>query len=278
MKAITIVVFNSHNPLLIISLPSTQYLMKVLAVIPSRFASTRFPGKPLVKIGDKTMAQRVYEQVKKATDIDTVIVATDDERIYNHVLDFGGEAMMTAEYHQNGTERCAEVIEKLHYGYDVVLNIQGDEPFIQPEQVTQLAHCFQNPSVHIATLAQPTENTELIFSANTAKVIFDDNFKALYFSRQPIPHLRGVERDDWGAKKAHHLHVGVYGYRKDVLKEIVKLSTSKLESLEMLEQLRWIENGYNIAVSLTQYHSISVDTPDDLAAAENFLHQFPPHN
>lgn len=252
--------------------------MKILAVIPSRYASTRFPGKPLIKIGDKSMVQRVYEQVKKATEIDDVLVATDDERIYDHVVAFGGKAIMTAEHHQNGTERCAEVIEKLNDGFDVVINIQGDEPFIAPEQIDQLADCFKNPNTDIATLAKKTDNTELIFSPNTAKVVFDDTYKAIYFSRQPIPHLRGIPNNEWGAQNKHYLHIGIYGYTTAVLKQIVKLPLSKLEKLEMLEQLRWLENGFSIAISPTNFQSLSVDTPEDLIAAENFLHQFPPHN
>lgn len=249
--------------------------MKVLAVIPSRYASTRYPGKPLQKIGGKSMVQRVYEQVSKATRIDKAIVATDDERIFSHIQDFGGEVMMTAEHHQNGTERCAEIIETLYDDFDVVLNIQGDEPFILPEQVDQLAGCFEDETTDIATLIKQTESHEQLFSPNTAKVIFNSDFKALYFSRQAIPHLRGIPQNEWIARKVHYLHVGVYGYRKDVLRDIVKLPLSALESLEMLEQLRWLENGYTISVRQTDYQSISVDTPEDLAAAEKFLQQFP---
>ncbi len=249
--------------------------MKVLAVIPSRYASTRFPGKPLVQIGGKSMIQRVYNQVEKATRIDKVVVATDDGRIYDRVQDFGGNVMMTAEQHQNGTERCAEVIEKLYNEFDVVLNIQGDEPFILPEQVDLLAKCFEDEATDIATLIKQTDNTEALFSPNTAKVVYNEDFKALYFSRQPIPHLRGVPHDEWATRRIHYLHVGVYGYRKEVLREIVKLPLSTLESLEMLEQLRWLENGYTISVSLTDFHSVAVDVPEDLHKAENFLQQFP---
>lgn len=249
--------------------------MKILAVIPSRYASTRFPGKPLEKIGGKSMVQRVYDQVTKATRVDKVIVATDDDKIFNHVEGFGGDVLMTDEKHQNGTERCAEVIETVYNDFDVVLNIQGDEPFILPEQIDQLASCFEDETTDIATLIKQTDSTEQLFSPNTAKVIFNTENKALYFSRQPIPHLRGIAQEDWAAKKMHYLHVGIYGYRKDVLREIIQLSASRLENLEMLEQLRWLENGYNISVRQTDYQSISVDTPTDLANAENFLKHFP---
>lgn len=249
--------------------------MKILAVIPSRYASTRFPGKPLEKIAGKSMVQRVYEQVSKATRVDRIIIATDDNRIYDHIEDFGGEVLMTAEKHQNGTERCAEVIETVYKDFDVVLNIQGDEPFILPEQIDQLASCFEDETTDIATLIKQTDSTEQLFSPNTAKVIFNEDDKALYFSRQPIPHLRGIAQEEWVEKKAHFLHVGIYGYRKDVLREIIQLPISSLERLEMLEQLRWLENGYTISVKQTDYQSISVDTPTDLANAENFLQHFP---
>jgi len=249
--------------------------MKILAVIPSRYASTRFPGKPLEKIGGKSMVQRVYEQVAKATRIDKIIVATDDQRIYNHIEDFGGDVLMTAEHHKNGTERCAEVIETVYNDFDVVLNIQADEPFILPEQIDQLATCFEDETTDIATLIKQTDSTEQLFSPNTAKVIFDENFKALYFSRQPIPHLRGTPQEEWVQRKVHYLHVGIYGYRKDVLRDIIQLPSSLLEELEMLEQLRWLENGYTISVKQTNYQSISIDTPTDLANAENFLQHFP---
>lgn len=255
--------------------PNTLYFMKILAVIPSRYASTRFPGKPLKQIGGKSMVQRVYEQVSKATRVDKVIVATDDIRIYDHILSFNGDVLMTDEKHQNGTERCAEVSETVYDDFDVVLNIQGDEPFILPEQIDQLAACFEDETTDIATLIKQTDSTEQLFSPNTAKVIFNTDEKAQYFSRQPIPHLRGVAQEEWAAKKVHYLHVGIYGYRKDVLRDIIKLPASNLEKLEMLEQLRWLENGYNISVSQTDYQSISVDTPTDLANAENFLKHFP---
>jgi 3-deoxy-manno-octulosonate cytidylyltransferase (CMP-KDO synthetase) len=249
--------------------------MKVLAVIPSRYASTRFPGKPLAEIGGKTMIQRVYEQVEKATQIDKVLVATDDERIYNHVMEFGGGVVMTAPHHQNGTERCAEVIETVYDDFEVVLNIQGDEPFIMPEQVDQLVKCFDDEYTEIATLIKQTSDHNLLFSPNTAKVVYNEDFKALYFSRQPIPHLRGVRQEEWAARRLHHLHLGVYGYRKEVLREIVKLPLSTLESLEMLEQLRWLENGYHITVRLTDFQSVAIDTPNDLMTAEKFLQHFP---
>lgn len=249
--------------------------MKVLAVIPSRYASTRFPGKPLTEIAGKSMIQRVYEQVIKATRISKVIVATDDQRIYDHITDFGGNVMMTSPSHQNGTERCAEVIERLYDEFDVILNIQGDEPFILPEQVDQLASCFDDEETDIATLIKQTDNSELLHSPNTAKVVYNTHFRALYFSREPIPHLRGVPKEEWAARRVHHLHLGVYGYRRSVLKEIVMLPLSSLESLEMLEQLRWLENGYTISVRLTDYQSVAIDTPEDLTNAEKFLQHFP---
>jgi 3-deoxy-manno-octulosonate cytidylyltransferase (CMP-KDO synthetase) len=249
--------------------------MKTLAVIPARYASTRFPGKPLVKIGEKTMIQRVYEQVSKATRINKVIVATDDERIYNHMTELGASVMMTQAHHTNGTERCAEVIESVYDDFEIVVNVQGDEPFILPEQIDQLVRCFDHEDTDIATLVKQTDNRYLLFSPTTVKVVYDKNFRALYFSRQPIPYLRGVSLEEWAPRRVHYLHVGIYGFRKEVLREIVLLPPSSLESLEMLEQLRWLENGYSISIAHTDYQSLSVDSPEDLENAIKYLELHP---
>lgn len=237
--------------------------MKILGIIPSRYASTRFPGKPLVDIHGKSMIQRVYEQAKKASYLSEVIVATDDERIFNHVVDFGGKVINTATSHQSGTDRCAEVINKLNDVYDVVINIQGDEPFINPEQINQLCACFDDQYTQIATLIKKITANEL-FNENKPKVIKSvDNF-AIYFSRNPIPFFRGVEKENWLKDHTYYKHIGIYGYKTETLQKITQLPLSLLEKAEGLEQLRWLENGYKIKVAETNLEANSVDTPDDL--------------
>ena len=239
--------------------------MKILGIIPSRYASTRFPGKPLVDIEGKTMIQRVYEQCIKAKSLAAVVVATDDSRIYDHVNDFGGKAVMTSEAHPSGTDRCFEALQKTGEDFDYVINIQGDEPFIQPEQIDTLAGILDGQT-ELATLVMPTISTPHILSPNEAKVVFDKNMNALYFSREPIPHLRDVNREDWGNQAAHHVQIGMYGYRVDILEAITSLDKSSLEKAESLEQLRWLENGYKIKLALTDTPSFGVDTPEDLEA------------
>ena len=217
--------------------------MDILGIIPARYASTRFPGKPLAKIAGKSMIRRVYEQAKKCSNLAQVIVATDDERIFNHVAGFGGIAVMTSPEHQSGTDRCAEVALQ-HPAYDVIINIQGDEPYIDPEQISKLAYCFEDPSVQIATLVKKIKNEEELSNINSPKVIINKFSEAIYFSRSPIPHLRGLRQVDWLKHFTYFKHIGIYGYRADVLQQITKLPVSELEKAESLEQLRWIENGF----------------------------------
>ncbi len=238
--------------------------MKIIGIIPARYASTRFPGKPLVDIKGKTMIQRVYEQAKLCKSFSEVIVATDDERIFNYVREFGGKVMMTASHHPSGTDRCAEVLEKLDEEYDAVVNVQGDEPFIQPEQLEQLIQCFENPKTQIATLVKKIDTTDDLLNINLPKVIFNSDMKALYFSRLPIPGQKSVDTEQWVNNHQYYRHIGLYGYRAQTLKEITKLAPSTLENIESLEQLRWLEAGYTITVSITEFDSIGIDTPNDL--------------
>ena len=246
--------------------------MKFIAIIPARYASSRFPGKPLANMDGKPMIQRVYEQVKKS--INNVYVATDDERILQAVEAFGGKAVMTCVSHKSGTDRCNEAYNKIGQAFDVVLNIQGDEPFINPEQIDLLKSCFTDELVEIATLVKPFgENTQLAALQNpsTPKVVVSKNSEAIYFSRSIIPFLRDVERDNWPGQHVFYKHIGIYGYRVDVLQQITQLLPGVLEQAESLEQLRWIENGYKIKVGVTNHETIGIDTPDDLQSAINFL-------
>ncbi|HEY9001519.1 MAG TPA: 3-deoxy-manno-octulosonate cytidylyltransferase [Mucilaginibacter sp.] len=237
--------------------------MHILGIIPARYASTRFPGKPLVDIAGKSMIQRVYEQAKKCSQLSEVIVATDDDRIFEHVNGFGGKAMMTSATHQSGTDRCAEVAEK-HPEYDVIINIQGDEPYIDPEQISKLINCFNDADTQLATLVKKVSNEYELHNTSSPKVIINKNSEAIYFSRSPLPHIRGQEPQNWLLHFTYFKHIGIYGYRADVLKEITKLPVSPLEKAESLEQLRWIENGYKIKVAETEIETIAIDTPDDL--------------
>jgi 3-deoxy-manno-octulosonate cytidylyltransferase (CMP-KDO synthetase) len=237
--------------------------MKILGVIPARYASSRFPGKPLVDIGGKSMIQRVYEQAKKCYDLTDVVVATDDERIFEHVKGFGGAAVMTSDQHQSGTDRCAEVALQ-HPEYQVVINIQGDEPYIDPEQISKLAACFNTPDVQLATLVKRVKTEQELNNPNTPKVIVNKLSEAVYFSRSPIPHIRGEEPQNWLEFYTYFKHIGIYGYRADILQEVTKLPIASLEKAESLEQLRWIENGYRIKVAETELETYAVDTPEDL--------------
>jgi 3-deoxy-manno-octulosonate cytidylyltransferase (CMP-KDO synthetase) len=237
--------------------------MKVLGLIPARYASTRFPGKPLVDIGGKSMIQRVYEQALKCGVLNDVFVATDDERIYYYVINFGGKAVMTADTHPSGTDRCAEVASQ-HPEYDVVINIQGDEPFIDPGQISKVAGCFDEPGTQLATLIKKINTTEELYNLSTPKVIINTYNEAIYFSRSPIPHARGVEPQQWLFHNTYYKHIGIYGYKSDVLQQITQLPVSPLEKAESLEQLRWIENGYRIKTALTDMESHAVDVPEDL--------------
>jgi len=237
--------------------------MKVLGIIPARYASTRFPGKPLVDIKGKSMLQRVYEQAKKCNSLHEVIVATDDERIFEHVTGFGGVAEMTSDQHQSGTDRCAEVAAK-YPEYDVVINIQGDEPFIDPEQIGRVASCFNEPGTQLATLIKKIETTEELYNFSSPKVIINKQSEAIYFSRAAIPHVRGEEPQRWLYHNTYYKHIGIYGYSSTILQQITLLPLSSLEKAESLEQLRWIENGYRIKVAETELETHAIDTPQDL--------------
>jgi 3-deoxy-manno-octulosonate cytidylyltransferase (CMP-KDO synthetase) len=240
--------------------------MNFIAIIPARYASTRFPGKPLVNINGKTMVHNVYVQAKKV--FDDVYVATDDERIQREVERFGGKVVMTKKKHKSGTDRCAEAIEKIEIlenrTWDVIVNIQGDEPFIKTEQLLEIKKCFKIKRNQIATLVKPINNKEDIFNSNKPKVVISKDNEAIYFSRSPIPYIRGINENKWVSKHLFYKHIGLYAYRKEVLFEITKLKPSSLEIAESLEQLRWIENGYTIKVAFTEHESISIDTPKDL--------------
>jgi 3-deoxy-manno-octulosonate cytidylyltransferase (CMP-KDO synthetase) len=237
--------------------------MKILGVIPSRYSSTRLPGKPLIDIDGKTMIRRVYEQAQKATQLNHLVVATDDERIVNEVESFGGNVILTSTHHQSGTDRCAEVSEKIT-GYDVIINIQGDEPLIDPSQIDLLAKCFENEQTQIATLAKKIETYTELYNFGTPKLILNQASEALYFSRQAIPHLRDTKPDEWLSEHTFYKHIGIYGFLTETLSLISKLPTSSLEKMEMLEQLRWLENGYKIKVAITEIETLSVDSPEDV--------------
>jgi len=245
--------------------------MKILGVIPSRYASTRFPGKPLVLIGNKTMVQTVYTQVSKAKQIDKVYVATDHKQIEAHIQDFGGNVMMTSEHHRNGTERIFELVSRLSEEYDAVVNIQGDEPFIQPEQIDLLCEAISQDHVDIATLAKKISIEEELFSPDVVKLVFNEKRKAHYFSRQPIPYVRSVEQKDWISQFNFYKHIGLYAYKTKVLKQLVELAPSHLEQAESLEQLRWLEAGYNIYIRETQLETFGIDRPEDIEKALKML-------
>jgi 3-deoxy-manno-octulosonate cytidylyltransferase (CMP-KDO synthetase) len=237
--------------------------LRIIGIIPARYASTRFPGKPLVVIDGKTMIQRVYEQANKAKCLNKVVIATDDERIIQECIKFGGEYVLTNSNHQSGTDRCAEVAEK-YPDFEYAINIQGDEPFIDPEQINLLARCFLNADTQLATLIKPIINSEELFNINSPKVIINTKGEAIYFSRHAIPYLRNQPEDSWIDKHQFYKHIGIYGYRINVLKEITKLIPSSLELAESLEQLRWIENGYKIKTQITHLETLAIDTPEDL--------------
>ena len=246
--------------------------MKFIGIIPARYASTRFPGKPLALLGGKPVIQRVYEQVIQA--LDDAMVATDDERICHAVESFGGKAVMTSVHHKSGTDRCYEAYVLQGKPYDVIINIQGDEPFIQPRQLEALKECFNDSQTQIATLVKPfipADGWDALENVNSPKVVVDRNMRALYFSRSIIPFQRNKERAEWLAGHTYYKHIGLYAYKADVLAEVTALPQSSLEIAESLEQLRWLENGYTIKVGVSEVETIGIDTPADLKAAENFL-------
>jgi 3-deoxy-manno-octulosonate cytidylyltransferase (CMP-KDO synthetase) len=240
-------------------------LTTIIGLIPARYASTRFPGKPLADIKGKSMIQRVYEQAKKSSSLSDVIVATDDERIFSAVSAFGGKVFMTLPTHPSGTDRCAEVVAKMNLKCDAVINIQGDEPFIDPGQIDLLCACFNDSRTQLATLIKKINSSEVLFNPNAPKVIIDQDNFAIYFSRHPIPYIRGVNENEWLNKHTFYQHIGIYGYKVDILREITQLKPSALELAESLEQLRWIEHGYKIKTAVTTFESIAIDTPGDLA-------------
>jgi len=243
--------------------------MKFTAIIPARYASTRFPGKPLAILGRKTVIQRVYEQ---ACDVlEEAYVATDDTRIYDAVTAFGGKAVMTSANHKSGTDRIEEAAEKIGTDADVIINVQGDEPFIQRSQLETVKSLFNDPQTQIATLGKPFESIEAVENPNSPKIVTDINSYAMYFSRSVIPHVRGKEREQWLASFPYLKHIGLYAYRREVLAAITKLPQSPLELAESLEQLRWLQNGYRIKVGITNVETVGIDTPEDLERAEAFL-------
>ncbi|MBR4239309.1 MAG: 3-deoxy-manno-octulosonate cytidylyltransferase [Prevotella sp.] len=243
--------------------------MKFIAIIPARYASTRFPGKPLATLGGKSVIQRVYEQV--STVLDDVYVATDDQRIFQAVEAFGGRAVMTSPNHKSGTDRIQEAITKIGGRWDVVVNVQGDEPFIQASQIKTVCECFEDPETQIATLGKPFDNMDAVGNPNSPKIVVDNRHYAMYFSRSIIPFVRGQEKESWLQSYPFLKHLGLYAYRADVLAEITRLPQSSLELAESLEQLRWLQNGYRIKVGLTDVETVGIDTPEDLARAEEFF-------
>ncbi len=246
--------------------------MKTIAIIPARYASTRFPGKPLAILGGKPVIQRVYEQV--TTVLDEAYVATDDERIYNKVQEFGGRVVMTSPNHKSGTDRIEEAVQKIGTDANIIINVQGDEPFIHPSQIEALIKCFDDPTTQIATLGKPFDNDadiSLLDNPNSPKIVVDNNSFALYFSRSVIPFIRGVEHNQWLGKYPFLKHLGIYAYRTQVLHEITRLPQSSLELAESLEQLRWLQNGYRIRVGTTNIETVGIDTPEDLQRAEDYL-------
>lgn len=246
--------------------------MRFVAIIPARYASTRFPGKPLAELCGKTVIQRVYEQVGSV--IDDVFVATDDERIRDAVVGFGGRAVMTRSDHKSGTDRVEEALEIIGAdNYDVVINVQGDEPFIQPSQIRTVMSLFNDPATEIGTLGKPFESMAAVMNPNSPKIVVSKKGTALYFSRSVIPFVRGVEESEWLSHYPFLKHIGLYAYRTGVLRKITQLPQGELEKAESLEQLRWLENGYTIRVGLTDAETVGIDTPIDLKRAEAFLRE-----
>ena len=246
--------------------------MKFIAIIPARYASTRFPGKPLALLGGKPVIRRVYEQV--AGVLDDVAVATDDERIREAVLAFGGRVVMTSPDHRSGTDRCREAYDRIGGAFDAVVNVQGDEPFVRASQLETLMRCFDDPGTDIATLVKPfteADGLDALENPNSPKVVLGSADQALYFSRSVIPYLRGVPREEWLARHTFYKHIGMYAFRRETLYKVTALPQSALERAESLEQLRWLENGFRIRAGISDVETIGIDTPEDLAKAEEFL-------
>ncbi len=246
--------------------------MKFIAIIPARYASTRFPGKPLAMLAGKSVVQRVYEQVTKT--IARTIVATDDQRIFEHVTGFGGNVVMTSPHHSSGTDRCWQAYQLWGGNEDVIINVQGDEPFVHPQQIEAIMRCFDDEKTDIATLVKPFDangDYAALEDPNKVKVVFDNAMNALYFSRSVIPCLRGIDQHLWPGKHQFYTHLGMYAYRARALEQIAQLPQSSLEAAERLEQLRWLQNGLRIKVGITQHSSIGIDTEHDLERARQFL-------
>lgn len=243
--------------------------MKTAGIIPARFGSSRFPGKPLADIGGKPMIQRVYEQAQKSGILEKVIVATDDQRIMDCVKSFGGEAVLTSTSHSSGTSRCNEVADQLDSSFGLIINIQGDEPYIHPGQIEQVVSLFSNKEVNIATLRKKIFTTRELFDPNVVKVITDKYGRAICFSRQPIPYYRGKDESEWVKSTDFFKHIGIYGYRINILREIVMLPEAPPEKAESLEQMRWMWNGYSIMTGETTHESVAIDTPSDLSKITN---------
>ena len=244
-------------------------MMKFIAIIPARYASTRFPGKPLAMLGGRPVIQHVYEKAVKA--LGEAYVATDDERIYQTVTEFGGRAVMTCTDHKSGTDRIEEACEKIGTDADVIINIQGDEPFVATSQIETLKSLFDHPQTQIGTLGKRFESIEAVMNPNSPKIVTDREGFALYFSRSVIPYVRGKEQQEWLRHFPYLKHLGIYAYRRDILREVTQLPQSPLELAESLEQLRWLENGYRIRVGITEVETVGIDTPEDLQRAETFL-------
>ncbi len=243
---------------------------QTLGIIPVRYASTRFPGKPLAEIGGKSMIQRVYEQATKCQLLDSVVVATDDERIFQHVRTFG-RVVMTSEFHTTGTDRCAEVVGMPQFiDYQLIVNIQGDEPFIQPEQIELAVSVLLNKNdAKISTLAKRIQDEVELFSPNVVKVVFGENGQVMYFSRSAIPHVRHLPEAKWLDANFFYKHIGLYVFHREVLLQISRLPPGKLEKIESLEQLRWLGHGMPIGIAVTEMETMGIDTPEDLAKANN---------
>jgi 3-deoxy-manno-octulosonate cytidylyltransferase (CMP-KDO synthetase) len=245
-------------------------MKSIACIIPARFDSTRFPGKPLAQLGNKPMIQHVFERARKVKEFDVVAVATDSEKVADEVVRFGGNVIFTESHHQSGTDRIAEAIETAFIETDYIVNVQGDEPLIEPDQIRELLSLLDG-TTEIATLVKRIENKDELFNPNVVKAVIAANKYALYFSRSPIPYVRGVDEADWLSKKQHFKHIGMYAYRRDVLELIAALKPSKLENCESLEQLRWLEAGFSIKTAETSFESMGVDTPEDLEKAKKML-------
>ncbi|MBK9636288.1 MAG: 3-deoxy-manno-octulosonate cytidylyltransferase [Bacteroidetes bacterium] len=248
-------------------------MKKIVGIIPARYDSTRFPGKPLALIAGKTMIERVYEQAKKSTSLQRVVVATDDNRIAETVRSFGGDVILTRTDHPSGTDRCAEALSKLDEHFDAVINIQGDEPFIQPGQIDLLAGALAEENVDIATLVKIIRSHDELINENIPKVVIASNGDALYFSRQPIPFMKNFKTEYWLPQHNYYKHIGIYGYQASILPRLTQLQQGVLEKIESLEQLRWLEHGFNIRTRITEFETIAVDTPEDLQRAQQYISQ-----